>query len=235
MKSKDPKQQTSAKKSGKNPIPIWRRMWVKLIFSSLVPVVFIIILGTVSYRKATTQIIATYEESVNQTMDMMNGYLTLAFDTVQSTYKNYVNNEDLQRYYNGLYDNDPEKSYNIPATYDDTFTKAVTTDALIADVYTLSDNQKSIATTKTTGEHLLSAFAETTQGQIASADKFKYYIFGNQCEADDRLNTDSGKYAVRLVRYFSNAPALLVVDIKRSVLMTPCPAWTAETAVSSVL
>ena len=58
---------------------------------------FIVILGTVSYQKATTQIISTYEASVDQTMDMMNEYLSLAFDTVQSTYKNYVNNEELQK------------------------------------------------------------------------------------------------------------------------------------------
>lgn len=202
----------------KNPIPIWRRIWVKLIFSFLIPIVFIVILGTVSYQKATTQIISTYEASVDQTMDMMNEYLSLAFDTVQSTYKNYVNNEELQKFYNGIYVNDAEMSFNIPATYDDTFIKAVTTDALIANVYTLSDNQKSIATTKSTEDKLLSAFVESTQGQIASADKFKYYIFGNQCSADEKLNTDSSKYGVRLVRYFSNAPALLVVDIKRNVI-----------------
>lgn len=215
MKAQKPK--TPITKT-KNPIPIWRRIWVKLIFSFLIPIVFIVILGTVSYQKATTQIISTYEASVDQTMDMMNEYLSLAFDTVQSTYKNYVNNEELQKFYNGIYVNDAEMSFNIPATYDDTFIKAVTTDALIANVYTLSDNQKSIATTKSTEDKLLSAFAESTQGQIASADKFKYYIFGNQCSADEKLNTDSSKYGVRLVRYFSNAPALLVVDIKRNVI-----------------
>lgn len=202
----------------KNTIPLWRRISVRLIFSFLVPVVFIIILGVVSYQKANTQIITTYEESVVQTMSMMNEYLSLAVDTVQSNYKSYLNNEDLQKFYNGYLDNDPEAHFNVPATYDDTFTKAVTNDALIANVYTLSDKQKSIATTKTTEEMLLSAFNETHQGQLAAADKYKYYLFGNQSSADGKLNTNSDKYAIRLVRHFTNAPALMVIDIKRSVV-----------------
>lgn len=72
------------KNTKKNPIPLWKRIRFKLIFAFLIPVVFIIVLGFVSYQKATTQIIATYRDSVDQTVSMMNQYLTLSFDTVQS-------------------------------------------------------------------------------------------------------------------------------------------------------
>ena len=58
------------------------------------------------------------------------------------------------------------------------------------------------------------------RGQILSADKAKYYLFGNQSEVDAKLGTDSSKYSVRLARYFSNAPAILIIDFKPSVLDT---------------
>ena len=208
------------KNTKKNPIPIWNRIRFKLIFAFLIPVVFIIVLGFVSYQKATTQIIATYRDSVDQTVSMMNQYLTLSFDTVQSNYKGYMNEDILKQYLNGLYDNDATTLYNTPNTYEDTFIKAVTTDALLSNIYVLSDKEKTISTTKTKETGLLSAYLESSQGQIVSADKAKYYLFGNQSEVDAKLGTDSSKYSVRLARYFSNAPAILIIDFKPSVLDT---------------
>ncbi len=206
------------KNTKKNPIPLRKRIRFKLIFAFLIPVVFIIALGVVSYQKATTQIIATYTDSVDQTVSMMNQYLTLSFDTVQSSYKGYMNDDTLQKYLNGLFDNDATAAYNTPNTYEDTFIKAVTTDALISNIYVLSDKEGTISTTKTKEPGLLSAYLESTQGQILSADKAKYYLFGNQSGLDEKLGTDSSKYSVRLARYFSNAPAMLVIDFKPNVL-----------------
>ena len=208
------------KHTKKNPIPLWNRIRFKLIFAFLIPVVFIIVLGFVSYQKATTQIISTYRDSVDQTVSMMNQYLTLSFDTVQSNYKGYMNDDILKQYLNGLYDNDATTLYNTPNTYEDTFIKDVTTDALLSNIYVLSDKEKTISTTKTKETGLLSAYLESSQGQILSADKAKYYLFGNQSEVDAKLGTDSSKYSVRLARYFSNAPAILVIDFKPSVLDT---------------
>ena len=208
------------KNTKKNPIPLWKRIRFKLIFAFLIPVVFIIVLGFVSYQKATTQIISTYRDSVDQTVSMMNQYLTLSFDTVQSNYKGYMNEDILKQYLNGLYDNDATTLYNTPNTYEDTFIKAVTTDALLSNIYVLSDKEKTISTTKTKETGLLSAYLESSQGQILSADKAKYYLFGNQSEVDAKLGTDSSKYSLRLARYFSNAPAILIIDFKPSVLDT---------------
>lgn len=206
------------KNTKKNPIPLWKRIRFKLIFAFLIPVIFIIALGVVSYQKATTQIIATYRDSVDQTVSMMNQYLTLSFDTVQSNYKSYMNDDTLKKYLNGMFDNDASASFNTPNTYEDDFIKAVTTDALISNIYVLSDKEKTISTTKTAEAGLLSAYLESAQGQILSADKAKYYLFGNQSEIDAKLGTDASKYSVRLARYFSSAPAMLVIDFKPSVL-----------------
>lgn len=208
----------NTRETKKNPIPIWKRIRFKLIFAFLIPVVFIIALGVVSYQKATTQIIATYRDSVDQTVTMMNQYLTLSFDTVQSGYKGYMNDDTLQKYLNGLFDNDATAVYNTPNTYEDTFIKAVTTDALISNIYVLSDKEKTISTTKTTETGLLSAYLESSQGRLLSADKAKYYLFGNQSDLDAKLGTDSSRYSVRLARYFTNAPAMLIIDFKPDVL-----------------
>lgn len=203
---------------GKNPIPFFKRIRFKLIVSFLIPVIFIVILGLVSYQKASAQIISSYETSANQTMSMMNQYLTLSFDTVQSSYKEYLNDSELQQFFKGLFDNDSIKRSTLPGQYLTDLSHDVTTDALISNIYFLSDTQQSIATTQTKEEKLYSAYAETTQGQMVMADQYKYFLFGNQCELDERLGTDQSKYGARLVRYFTNARSIMIVDISPKVI-----------------
>ncbi|MGN0377000.1 MAG: hypothetical protein ACI4ED_05140, partial [Suilimivivens sp.] len=170
-------------KEGQNSIAFFRRIGFRLIVSFLIPVIFIIILGVVSYNKASKQIIESYEISASQTMSMINRYLALAIDTVQSDYKKYMNDETLQKFYKGLLDKDESHSF-IPRQYQTDLNTAININDLIDNVYFLSDSQVSITTTQTTETNLLSAYKETPQGQMVNADQYKYFLFGNQCEAD---------------------------------------------------
>lgn len=206
------------KKNEKNPIPFWRRIRIKLIGAFLIPVVFIIILGTVSYRKASEQIISSYETSVNQTMDMMNQYLSLAFDTVQSNYKEYLNDNTLQLYFKGLLDSDSAQRAYTPLSYRDTLGHLVTTDALISNIYFLSDTQVSITTSQSNEENLYTAFIETPQGEMVYGDQYKFFLFGNQSTIDEKLRTSSDQYGARLVRYFNNVRSVMIVDINKNVI-----------------
>ncbi|MDE7333857.1 MAG: hypothetical protein K2O16_16875 [Lachnospiraceae bacterium] len=206
------------KKGRRNPIPFWRRIRFKLITSFLIPVLFIIILGVVSYQKASTQIVASYETSANQTLDMINQYLTLVFDTVQSNYKSYLNEDSLLQFFKGLMDGDNVKHAYTPKEYRDEFSHAVTTDALISNIYFLSDTQQSITTSQSTAEKLLTSYIQTRQGEMVKEGQYKFFLFGNQCGVDEQLRTDSGRYGARLARYVNNAGAIMIIDIDRHVI-----------------
>lgn len=212
------KRSGDAKEKSKNPILFFRRIRFKLIASFLIPVIFIIVLGVVSYQKASSQIISSYETSAEQTVGMMNQYLSLAFDTVQTKYKEYLNDDTLKQFYRGLYDNDNVKHSHVPVEYRDTFSKAATGDALVSNIYMLSDTQASITTTQTSEPNLYTAFIETPQGQMVYEDQYKFFLFGNQCEIDEQLLTQSGQYGARIVRYFTNERAVLMIDISKNVI-----------------
>lgn len=196
-------------------IPFFRKIQFKLTIAFLVPVAFIVILGYASFEKASEGIVKSYEESVNQTMQMMNQYLTLVLDTVQSNYKEYLNDDALTQFYKGLYDNDVTKRYTVPKQYTTDFHGLVTADAMISNIYVLADREESIGTGKLSGEKLYSEYFKTKQGAMVDADRYSYFVFGNKCEMDEMLGTDSSKYGARLVRYMNNAGTVLVVDISR--------------------
>lgn len=206
------------KRKEKNTIPFFRRIQFKLIASFLIPVLFIVLLGTISYQKSTTQIVSTYQESVEQTMVMMNQYLSLACDTVQSNFKGYLNDDELDKFLKGLYDSDPDVHYNLPLSYEKTFMSAATTNALLSNVFILSDKENAITSNGVVTQGLLSEYMSSDQGQLVAENKHKYFLFGNQCSTDASLNTSSDKYSLRIARYFNNADAVLLLDLKRDVL-----------------
>lgn len=203
----------------KNPVAFFRRISFKLSVSFLVPVIFIIILGVASYTKASKQIIESYESSTLQTMDMMNTYLALSVDMVQTDYKDYMNDDTLQKFYKGLLDKDPAYAY-IPRQYQTDFNHDVIINDLISNVYFLSDNHASITTTQTKEKTLYSDFLNTPQGKMVNEDKFSYFLFGNQCDIDDKLMVDSSSYGARLVKYFNNEQSVMMVDISKDVIET---------------
>lgn len=216
---KEKTNKTTAKKRNKreekgSSVPFFRSIQLQLIASFLVPVVFIVILGVTSFQNAAASVVNRYETSVNQTMQMMNQYLALVFDTVQSNYKGYVNDDTLVPFYKGLYDSDPSTNNTIPRTYRTTLNANVTADAMISNIYILSDKEQSILTGRELGnEQLYSAYLETAQGAIVAGDRYKFFLLGNQCEIDEKLGTSSDKYGARLARYLKEANAILLVDI----------------------
>lgn len=203
-------------KQEKNTVPFFRRIQFKLIAAFLVPVVFIVILGYASFQQASNGIISSYENSVNQTMQTMNQYLSLVFDTVQSNYKTYISDGTLTQFYRGLYDNDSVQLNFIPSDYTSTFQGNVTKDAMISNIYIIADTHTSITTTGTTSEKLYSAYTATAEGERVKEEKAKYFLFGNQNEADTALGTDSSRYGARMVRHLNEVYAILIVDISKS-------------------
>lgn len=100
----------------------------------------------------------------------------------------------------------------------DDLSHEVTTDALVSNVYFITDTQVPITTSQTKEEGLYSAYTATEQGQMALVDTFKLILVSNQCDVDDKLMTDSSKYGARLVCSFNGIKALMIVDIKRDVI-----------------
>ena len=103
VKQKAKKSADSKKQKTKISISLFHQLRTKLIVSFMIPVCCIVILGVVSYQKAYSAIITSYETSASQTMNMMNQYLTLAIDTIRSTYKSYLNEDEVIKYLKGIY------------------------------------------------------------------------------------------------------------------------------------
>ena len=196
-----------------------RRLTTKLMIGFMVPIVFIVMLGIISYQRASDAIIKSYEESAGQTIKMMNDYVSYIINKEQKIYSKYLNDNDLINYLNGfLSDNNANKNV-IKSQRLKELSDAKVADSVLKDIYLLTDESESLTTTITNEEEkLYSKYMDTPEGKTISEDAYSYYLFGNISAADEALGTDSSQYAFRLARKFYNANAVLMLDLDRKMI-----------------
>lgn len=75
----------------------------KLVLAFLIPIVFILFLGIVSFNKAAEGIRTSYEESTENTINMTSSYLQLGIETIETISTQYISEGEKQKYTVGYY------------------------------------------------------------------------------------------------------------------------------------
>ena len=194
----------------------FRGIQVKLYSLIVVPILFLVILGMVSYSKASSGIENTYVASVSSAIKLTTSYYEFVFDTLRSNFNEVIGESKLRTYVNGGYTKmgiTEGKSF-YTENYRE-FNYTVTDNKFLNDVYVVTDQTDSITTTNTTAKNLFTLISETEQGQLAYEDSTNYYYFGCMPEVDDAMKTKSDNYAIRMIRRVPNGEGFLVLDLDR--------------------
>lgn len=211
-------------------VNFFQSLLFKLIAGFMLPVICVIILGFISYNKAADVVVANFEDSAVDTVMTIEMYLELITDTIQSRYKGYMNDENLTKYFSGVLDVGAEideetgepiessEKANIRKTYTTEINDNVNSDELLEDMMFISDQHTSFGTTTVT-EGAYEAYMATENGQKIADKPYKFYWFGNNCEADELIGSNGNFYAMRLVRKIDNCPALMMIDIDIEVVI----------------
>lgn len=208
-------------------IPFIKSIKFQLIVGFLVPVIGIIILGLVSYDKASSAVVKGYQDSAFQTVDTIESYLGLVTETVQSKYKTYIIDENILKYFTGqlkvqatlsTYDNHDllRKHYN------EIFNKAANNDSLISNITFLSDEYEPLGSCiiEDKDAKLYTTFMETENGKVVDKEQYEYHWFGNKNTAVDKvIGVNPDEYAFRLVRKIDNNETLMVIDVDKEIVV----------------
>lgn len=205
------------KKKTRSSIPLYRQLRTKLIASFMIPVICIIMLGVVSYQRATQAIVSNYEKSLQETMTMTNQYLTLVIDTVRANYKSYLYDTELARYLKDLMEDVPAKK--LAVEYSKDMKRDANTNTLVSDIYIISDRVISLTSSAPTTSTLLTAYTESEQGAQVNDQRSSYHLFGSLCDADEALGTHKLNYSLRIAKYMDNNKAIMLVDLDRDTLI----------------
>lgn len=205
------------KKRDTSEVPFYQSIRMRLILSFLVPVACIILLGVVSYQKASTAIINNYKSSTEQTATLMQQYISLMVDSEREELKTYLNDEVLQSYYKNLKSRDEE--ITIETEYVGVLRDIALGDSKVDQVYFLGDKGKSLygANTKIV-EDAYTKYAATEQGAKVIENASLWHIFGKDSEPDEAVNIPGDGYALRLVHKLNGISAAMIIDLDASMI-----------------
>lgn len=200
-------------------VPAKATIRTKLIAAFIVPIVCIIILGIVSYKKAEQGLVDSYERSTSQAINMTSEYLQFGVQSVDDLSIQYMNDDTMRNYISGFYSKDVSKNNNA---YQDLINAAMSkevTDDFIKNIYVLSPKVNPISTVANLREDIYSGFLDTERGTSIKQDDSSLWV-GSDMFLDEKLGTDAGDYSIRLIRNFKKANALIVIDMDASTVLT---------------
>ncbi len=213
IENKNVKENKSIKENKSQWLQKFNRIQVKLIIGFMLPVICIVALGFISYKKASTALIQNYEDALLETLDMTNQYYTSTFQTIVSDIDVYYQDTDLRDFYSGLMSISPTKEIQLFNANLDLMKRKTWSDELIENLYVLSDKKDSIATTGIKGENMYSSYIQTEQGMQVAADPSRYFIFGADKTLDEFFGSDSSTYGIRIARKYKDSNTCIVADI----------------------
>ena len=145
-KSSVSKRPQTGKKSGKTAVFGIRN---KIIICFLVPILFMIMLGIMSYSKAESGMSDSFRDSTQQTINMATEYIDMSNSFVEAEALKYVTDSDLGKYFVGIYDNDPTTKRTLIDQVKTQILAAQVGNSFISNIYIITESDRQMISTKT--------------------------------------------------------------------------------------
>lgn len=115
MKKQSNKKPSNKKPSNKKPKEkkVKLSIGVEILLSFFIPVIFVVLVGMESYKAASTGLSRKFEESTSQTLKMTVEYVGLGSEFISVEALGYAFNENLTKYYSGIYKDEPIMVINL--------------------------------------------------------------------------------------------------------------------------
>ncbi len=189
-----------------------RKIQTVIVGAFLVPVVFIIALGAVSYQKASGTIIANYKEASVSTISAESLYFQLLCETVSSKTAEVVKDSDMSSYYELYYDNTDSESIDLIKSIKQKLMHMASSASYVNGYYIVAENGTQFSS-EATGlpKNAYTALYESQEGAYLSAGKNMW--LGRHTYIDEAFGNDESAYGLVYYQRFLEADALLIIDI----------------------
>ena len=216
------KVQNEETKEEKKKINFDLNIKVQLLFGFAIPVVFVILVGVISYNKAEEGMIANYEVSAQNTIDTQMDYLDFGLSLIRGDVVQIKLDQELQSLMAGTYKNNASQASAVNTKTNSSITVKANLNEFINNIYIVpKTDQNIISTTK-----ILSAggtkqpigfyeeWSKTEEGKAINSGEIEGWISSHP-EMDKLSTYDSEEYILSYMTPFPNKAAVLVVDINK--------------------
>ena len=191
----------------------------KIYLCFLVPIVFMVVVGVVSYRYAEDGLSEKYMESTQQTANMAIDYLDVSCSGIKSEALQYAFDGDLEKYFLGLVGKSAVEKANY---YSDTRVKLAasqTANSFIDDIHIITMAGNNCITTKTSDkiDGFYRDMVTEIQEMSPDASNNKKWISHHDL-IDETFGIDSKDYFMAYAMPSSQQMGYIVIDISSSAI-----------------
>jgi len=195
---------------------------MKVIGVVLIPVIFTIILGVVTYNKSSKDIIGNYEKSSLTTLEMMTNYYKLGFESVVGKTNQFLTNDSVKKYYSGAYEDDSIFEVEQFKTIQNLLGSGSMNDSVVEDIFIFGNYGSGASTRGTLPSKLYSTFKESEEGKAFIESKERFIWSGYHHYFDEAFVVQGRDYGFSLSYYLYNANnkkiGLILIDVKKEFL-----------------
>ncbi|MBB2183269.1 methyl-accepting chemotaxis protein [Lachnospiraceae bacterium MD1] len=191
----------------------------KLIISFLVPVVFLLILGVSSYSKSSEGFKKNYEQSSQSNVEMTATYIEYVLKSLQEVAFQYISNDEMASYINGLYKNDKTKTVAVRDKTNAELVKKSELDRFVSGIYIIpSSGMGVLSSSGKNMDGFYDDLKKEKEGASLSEKGTSTYFIGDHPFMDKKMNLSTDDYIFSLMRNFKSQNACIVVDINRKTI-----------------
>lgn len=197
-----------------------RSLRSKLIISFLIPVVFIVALGAVSYKQVSDAMVKQYEQNASDTMNANSRYFNLITKDISQQVVRIMSDSNYSTYYEKKHRSVSQLNTAYRTLKTNLVTSCVTVDAL-KNILILGQNGNPMSNSNITvkKEHF-DEFVESGEGKAYAEDAtFQYVWTGYHAFADDVLGIKTEDYGLTLVRKGSRGKTYVFADVRMSTIV----------------
>ncbi|NLK28481.1 MAG: HAMP domain-containing protein [Clostridiales bacterium] len=195
------KEDHSTVKNSKGILRTFTNIRSKLILAFLVPVLFIIFLGFISYSKSSSGLINSYESSTLSNLTNMANNMDFGFSIVSSK-ANFLNtNKILVNYYSGNYRYSQIEEMSRYMEVQQLITSNILSESYLANIYLLADYGTAISGNGTLSSKLIHEdFLTKGEGAILEEKKASELWIGTHPYLDTQSQTSDDVYAISYIK-----------------------------------
>lgn len=196
----------------------------QLLVGFLVPIIFVIFIGFISYNKASTGMVKTYENTALETLDVTMKYLDLGLDNVEADALQMVNDDNAKSYILKNSSNDIMSLSKSITSLRKLVLAKQTTNQFIEDIHIIGQEELKVISTKTSTSTLDGNYNEMLKNEsgpnLIETKAVNGWV-GKHEILDERFNLVIDDYALSFIQKFDTKNACVIIDVsKKKILST---------------
>ena len=197
----------------------------KIMFVSLIPVLFIVLLGVFSYQKASNAIVGNYEVSTFNTITKVSEYYDLYFKNAEQISLDLYVDNNITKYYSAYYQNDPTEEVTTLNEIKQEILIKQRSDASITGIHILSNYGNSYSTFNSIENNQFQTLVESNEGKLIASAGGQAVWLGTHQTLDAVTQMTQEDYGISVSRTMKGSSmkdaALITIDMAASFLSSP--------------